>query len=322
MVYNTQYIDGKYYHFDSNGLLQYGVFVNEDDNIYYYGRASGTRQYGWINYYDKIYYFDLSSGKMVTGVKIIDGLEYLFNSDGILASGWQTINGRTYYFNRNGERIKGFKKITGNRYYFDSNGVLLYSNFKIFIDISSWQGDIDFNRLWYSGAIDGVILRIGYWTSEDKYFKYYIQEVKRLGIPYTVYLFSYAHNGSESLQEAQNMLNLFTKYQLNPAMNVYYDVEGYRTSYENSDDITPEQYQSIVETFINYMNQHGIGARIYSYYWFALNRFNDQTRSYLDWIAKYSDNNNYPYNWRGWQFTSTGSVPGINGNVDMNIFLY
>ena len=149
-----------------------------------------------------------------------------------------------------------------------------------------------------------------------------INNVKRLGIPYTVYLYSYAGNASEARLEAQNMLKLILKYQLNPSLNVYYDLEGYKSPVDNSDHITVSEYQAIAETFINYLGQNGYGASIYSYYNFALNRFNDKTRSYLDWIALYSSSNYYPYAWRGWQYTSAGRLPGINGNVDMSIFKY
>ena len=239
--------------------------------------------------------------------------------------GWKTIDGKTYYTFANGKKATGIQKIGSTRYYFDSNGVLKYSNIKVFADISKWQGNIsesNWNKLWSSGQIDGVILRIGYWTVEDPMFASYISNVKRLNIPYSVYLYSYAHNSSEALLEAKTMLSLFTKYQLNPSLSVYYDVEGYSSSTGNSDDITQAGYQSIVETFVNHMESNNINSKIYSYYWFALNRFNDKTRGYLDWIAKYSNTLDYPYNWRGWQYTDAGSLPGIDGPVDLSIFLY
>ena len=237
-------------------------------------------------------------------------------------TGWITKDGEQYYTFPNGTLATGIQKIGNSRYVFDNSGVLKYSDVKVYVDISSHQGNIDFDSLYNSGQIDGVILRIGYWTSEDAYFKYYIKEIKRLNIPYTVYLYSYAHNSSEALEEAKNMLSLYTKYELKPAMSVYYDLEGYNTTVDNSDDITKDAYQEIAETFIGYLDNNGIRTRIYSYYWFALNRFNDKTRSYLDWIAQYSSENSYPYSWRGWQYTDNASVPGINTGVDMSIFLY
>ena len=124
------------------------------------------------------------------------------------------------------------------------------------------------------------------------------------------------------MEEAKNMLSLYTKYELAPAMSVYYDLEGYNTTVDNSDDITKDGYQGIAETFIGYLGNNGISSKVYSYYWFANNRFNEKTRSYLDWIAQYSDDNTYQYSWRGWQFTDKANVPGISTPVDMSIFLY
>ena len=236
--------------------------------------------------------------------------------------GWFSDGINTYYTYPDGTKATGIKKIDDKRYVFDNDGRLKYSDVKVYIDISSHQGNIDFDAIYNSGQIDGIILRIGYWTAEDAYFKYYISEIKRLNIPYTVYLYSYAHNSSEAMEEAKNMLSLYTKYELASAMSVYYDLEGYNTTVDNSDDITKDGYQGIAETFIGYLGNNGISSKVYSYYWFANNRFNEKTRSYLDWIAQYSDDNTYQYSWRGWQFTDKANVPGISTPVDMSIFLY
>ena len=297
--------------------------ISEHYDIYYRVQVQNIGWLGWAKNGE-------DAGTAGYGYRLEAYQILLINKDSVgpvsdieaFRTGWVNKNGIQYYTFSDGTVATGVQKIDGVRYMFDSSGALKYSNVKVYIDISSHQGNIDFDALYNSGLIDGVILRIGYWSSEDAYFKYYINEIKRLNIPYSVYLFSYAHNSSEALEEAKNMLSLFTKYQLNPAMNVYYDLEGYSTTVDNSDDITKEGYQQIAETFIGYMDSNGIGARIYSYYWFANNRFNEKTRSYLDWIAQYSENNSYQYAWRGWQYTDSGSVPGINTPVDMSIFLY
>ena len=273
------------------------------------GEAAGSQGYG---YRMEAYQVMLVEKGKDGPVSNVDAFKIGWLNDGI----------NTYYTFPDGTKATGIQKIDGVRYVFDSDGRLKYSNVKIYADISSHQGNIDFDALYNSGSIDGIILRIGYWTSEDAYFSKYLSEIKRLNIPYTVYLFSYAHNSNEALSEAQNMLNLYTKYQLQPAMNVYYDLEGYSTTIDNSDDITKEQYQQIAESFIWYLDINGIGARIYSYTWFAHNRFNEATRKHLDWIAQYSENNTYNYAWRGWQYTDAGKIPGINTDVDLSIFLY
>ena len=273
------------------------------------GEAAGSQGYG----------YRMEAYQIILVEKGADGPS---SNEEAFKVGWLNDGINTYYTFPDGTKATGIQKIDGVRYVFDSDGRLKYSNIKIYADISSHQGNIDFDELYNSGSIDGIILRIGYWTSEDAYFSKYLSEIKRLNIPYTVYLFSYAHNSNEALSEAQNMLNLYTKYQLHPAMNVYYDLEGYSTTIDNSDDITKEQYQQIAESFIWYLDINGIGARIYSYTWFAHNRFNEATRKHLDWIAQYSENNTYNYAWRGWQYTDAGKIPGINTDVDLSIFLY
>ena len=315
------YNDNTYYA-DLNTKRLYNLIHEIDGKGYFFGRTQYRVLKDWIQYNGCTYYGKLDTGELVKGIYTIDNIEYNFDYGYKLQSGWINNNGSTYYLYSDLTYAKGVQKIGSSRYMFDSNGALMYSNVKLYLDISSHQGNIDFDMLWNSGQIDGIILRAGYWDSEDKYFKYYIQEIKRLGIPYTVYLYSYAHDENEALIEAQNMLDIIRRYNLNPSLSVYYDLEGYDTGVQNSNDISKDGYQRIAQNFINFLGQNGYNAKIYSYYYFALNRFDEVTRNYLDWIAKYSETNNYPYSWRGWQFTDIGRVPGISTNVDMSIFLY
>ena len=315
-----QDINGARYYFDLNTKIMAKGVKQIGDEHYHFGENSGQLKYGFSKTLNGDIYYSNDLGIIQKGDLVIDGIEYHADSDGKIASGWQTINGHTYYFQKDGTRLTGIKKISGTRYLFDSNGILIESNVKVFIDVSSHQGTINWDELWSSGKIDGVILRMGYWTSEDGRFAEYISNIKRLNIPYSVYLFSYAGNANEAMLEAQNALRIMLKYQLNPSMNVYYDLEGYYSSVDNSDHISKEEYQAIAETFINHLKSNGYDAKVYSYYYFILNRFNDKTRSYVDWVALYSTNNYYPYDWRGWQYTDSGSMPGISGKVDISVF--
>ena len=314
-------IGNRYYFNPDTKKMQKGI-VQIEDNLYHFGENSGQLKYGFSKTLNGDVYYSNQYGVIQKGDLIVDGVEYHADLDGKIASGWQTINGHTYYFQKDGTRLTGIQKISGERYLFDSNGILLESNIKVFIDVSSHQGTINWDQLWNSGKIDGVILRMGYWTSEDGRFAEYISNIKRLNIPYSLYLFSYAGNASEAMLEAQNALRIILKYQLNPSMNVYYDLEGYSSSVDNSDHISKDEYQAIAETFINYLKVNGYDTKVYSYYYFILNRFNEKTRSYVDWVALYSNSNYYPYDWRGWQYTDSGNVPGINGNVDISVFKY
>ena len=249
---------------------------------------------------------------------------FLFDDFGRLQNGWQVINDKTYYFYADGTKATGISKIAGVRYEFSKDGVLLNSNIKLVLDVSKWQGNIDWDLLWSSGEIDAVILRMGFGDSdEDSKFAEYLSNVKRLGIPYGIYWFSYAKTGSDALREAQLTISLYKKYDLNPSFNVFYDLEdwSYSNGTINSYDISKEGYKDISASYIGLLNQNGIGASIYANTYFYNSRFLDDTKKDVEWIANYSADT-VPGNFRGWQYTSSGSVSGVNGNVDLSIFYW
>ena len=121
------------------------------------------------------------------------------------------------------------------------------------------------------------------------------------------------------------MMFLYNKHGITPSISTYYDVEYY-------DYMSKQMYQDIIETYIGYTISRGVQTKVYANKNFAQNLFNEKTRSYVDWIAHYTNNQieegnpgkltNYIGSWRGWQYTSKGKVPGISGYVDKNIFLY
>ena len=96
------------------------------------------------------------------------------------------------------------------------------------LDVSEHQKVIDWNRVKRSG-VDAVILRIGYGHGfEDGHFRRNLQEVRRLGIPFGIYHYSYAYDVNFAVQEGQWVVQLLRKYGVNPsdmALPVFYDVE-------------------------------------------------------------------------------------------------
>ena len=204
--------------------------------------------------------------------------------------------------------------------------------FKLWIDVSYAQGDIEWDSLWKSGDIDGVILRIGSGSgnfSEDDKFKKNIAAVKRLGIPYSVYYFSYAENTAEALEEARRMVHIYKSYGVSTNIPTYYDIEWYTY-------MTSEQYKNIVETYSNFARQNGIDVKVYASARFAEKKL----LNYTEWVAHYtgtkiSDNpkeniydiypkrvTDYKGNWKIWQYSNNGHVTGIKGRVDLDIVLY
>ncbi len=193
------------------------------------------------------------------------------------------------------------------------------------IDVSYHQGNIDWNKVANSG-IYGVILRIGYWNTEDSKLSEYISEVKRLDIPYGIYLFSYANTTNGATVEANFTNSIITKYNLNPTLGIYYDLEDWYLSADNtSHTLSRNQYDDIARTYINNVSSHVGGkykVKIYADLNHVNNRFGDYARSESDWIAHYGVSScGYKGPHSLWQYTSSATLDGIKGYVDMN-YLY
>ena len=321
----TSSIDGRTYHTNDKGIIEKGI-INVDDKYYFLGEITGKLCYGWItsSITHKIYYAG-TDGVLQKGTININNEYYRFGDDYSLQSGWQNINNATYYFYADGTRAENICKIAGVRYEFSSTGELQHSNIRIIADISKYQGKINWDQLWASGEIDGVILRIGYSLGMDSKFTDNLREVKRLGIPYTVYHFSTAENAYEAQLEANHLINWYRENNLTPFMDVYYDIESWYNSSDGhtSDAITVESYDSIISTYKAALNNAGIGMGVYTGKDYAERRLSDYGRQQVSWIAHYATDCGYKGSYRGWQYTSKAVLPGITENtVDLSIFYW
>ena len=187
------------------------------------------------------------------------------------------------------------------------------------IDVSEHQGRIDWNAVKASG-IDFAILRVGFgapsWGGRVDYqFNRNISECERLGIPYGVYIYSYAFDNQQAADEASMVINCLSGH--NPRLPVYYDLE------DNSIIANGRQtgIASRAQVFCNRISAAGYEPGIYA----NLNWFNSiltdsvfKSSSWDHWIAQYNSQCDYTGNYSFWQYKSNGKVPGINGNVDMN----
>ena len=187
------------------------------------------------------------------------------------------------------------------------------------IDVSEHQGRIDWNAVKASG-IDFAILRVGFgapsWGGRVDYqFNRNISECERLGIPYGVYIYSYAFDNQQAADEASMVINCLSGH--NPRMPVYYDLE------DNSIIANGRQTGIALraQVFCNRISAAGYEPGIYA----NLNWFNNiltdsvfKSSSWDHWIAQYNSQCDYTGNYSFWQYKSNGKVPGINGNVDMN----
>ena len=323
MKYGWINYDGTYYYADlQTGEIQTGLQTIGDKK--YYFNKDGVRQKGFKSIESKTYFFSrINDNAMKYGWQYIDNYVYYFNKDGSMETVKKEIDSKTYYFNSNGTvRLSGWQTINNSRYYFDVNNKVLTNVEKLVIDVSAHQGKIDWNSVANSGRVYGVILRIGYWNTEDARFKEYISEVKRLGIPYGIYLFSYASTTNGAQIEANFTNSIISKYNLNPTLGIYYDLEDWYISSDNTSNIlSGYDYDNISSTYLNAVRAY-IGNRykvkLYANLNYANNRFNSYSRNEIDWIAQYNNSCSYTGNYSMWQFTSSGTVKGINGYVDMS----
>ena len=182
------------------------------------------------------------------------------------------------------------------------------------IDVSVHQGQIDWGKV--KNHIDGAIIRCGYGSDyahqDDKRFIQNVEACIQHGIPFGVYLYSYASTINAAKSEAAHVLRLLEPYKNDLSYPVYYDLEEAGT--ENGAVERALVFGDIIES-------KGYWCGIYAnQYWWRTYLKNGLDR-FTKWVAKYSDSK--PSGISGtydiWQYSSKGTVPGIEGNVDMNI---
>ena len=252
----------------------------------------------------------------------IDGKYYDINGEYV--SGFIEEDNDIYYV-IDDKKVKGVKLINGVRYYFDfKTGKLIRKNIKSIIDISTWQDNIDFDKLKKSNEVDGVIVRIGFGSEKgedctlDDKFERNIKELNRLEIPYGIYFYGYAQNEDTALLEATFVDEMIKKYDFNLSMPIFYDAELKKFKGFN---YTKSVYEKVINKFISKMNEMGYeSVGLYS----NLNMLTKGSlgfkKNYPVWVAEYNYKCDYKDEYIGWQYTNKGKVKGINGYVDMNIF--
>lgn len=180
------------------------------------------------------------------------------------------------------------------------------------IDVSVWQGNIDWSRA--SKAIDFAILRGGYGKTIDAQFQNNVSGTSKYNVPIGVYWYSNANSVSDAYIEAQACIAAIKGKKL--AYPVFYDVEEEDIYAKGSVFIT-----QICEAFFNTLKQAGIKKLgIYSSASPLSTYFDKHLLSKYDvWVAHYGVSKpSYSGEYTMWQYTSTGSIPGIDGNVDTN----
>ena len=212
--------------------------------------------------------------------------------------------------------------------FFDYQNNLFVQQAKGVIDVSEWQGDIDWAKAKADG-VEGVIIRLGYGegNNADKKARRNISECKRLGIPFGIYWYSYADTPSIAKEEGADVVAKLKQFGVNPsdlAHPVYYDLEKW--TWEGHQPPTdPNVYNDIVNNWYSALQSAGYkNLSVYSYTSYLQGPLKHaDIYAKTTWVAQYGARmgfDSFPTDSRGWQYTSSGKVDGISGNVDMNAF--
>ena len=212
--------------------------------------------------------------------------------------------------------------------FFDYQNNLFVQQAKGVIDVSEWQGDIDWAKAKADG-VEGVIIRLGYgWgNNADGKAQRNISECKRLGIPFGIYWYSYADTPSIAKEEGADVVAKLKQFGVNAsdlAYPVYYDLEKW-TWKGHQPPTDPNVYNDIVNNWYSALQSAGYkNLSVYSYTSYLQGPLKHaDIYAKTTWVAQYGARmgfDSFPTDSRGWQYTSSGKVDGISGNVDMNAF--
>ena len=189
---------------------------------------------------------------------------------------------------------------------------------KIGIDVSKWQGEINWEDVKNAG-VEFAIIRVGYQTDYDgeyvvdPYFISNIEGAKAQGIPVGVYFYSYAKTVEQAVEQAEWVKEQINGYEID--LPITFDWESWNSF--NKTGMSFYKINKVANTFLLSLEQAGYKGMLYS------------SKNYLEkiwypteydvWLAHYTSKTNYQGKYHIWQRCDTGRVNGINGNVDINV---
>lgn len=190
------------------------------------------------------------------------------------------------------------------------------------IDVSKWNGEIDWDRVQNAG-ITYAIIRCGYRGSstgalvEDPYFRQNMQGALAAGLKVGVYFFTQATNEVEAVEEASMALALCEGYKI--TYPIFIDTEGAGGN-GRADGLDMETRTRVCQAFCETVEDAGYSGGVYgSRNWFRTKLRMDGLTDHIIWLAEYRETPVYGGNYHFWQYTSSGNVDGIEGRVDLDI---
>lgn len=210
--------------------------------------------------------------------------------------------------------------------FFRKDGFLRYggSDSKVGIDVSAHQGIIDWKQVKNAG-VEFAVIRAGYRGStkgmiyEDEQFRYNAEQAELYGIPYGIYFYSQALDPVEAAEEAAQVSLWLSNF--HPTLPVFFDWEegdgSGRISGAEDVDIT-----ACTLAFCEGVKEKGYEAGVYFNLTIAYHHMDmSQLQGYTLWLAEYNEVPTYRYHYDWVQFTDSGTVPGIEGSVDLDLMI-
>lgn len=203
------------------------------------------------------------------------------------------------------------------------------------IDVSEFQGEVDWEKVKASGVVDFVMLKCGSGQSgTDPMFKRNADECTRLGIPFGVYFFSYAYTPALARKEARRCLSLISPYKLSYPVAWDYEYASYNYSV-NTIGITPtrELVSNMARAFLEEIEAAGHYAALYANPDYISRYFDSElVKRYDIWLAQWQGNDKKPEDKPAqaggmWQYSNQGNaagtdVPGVPARVDLDYAYY
>ena len=276
----------------SNIKLEEEIFCADDYDDYIECKINGEYDLNTLGKYNLEMIATDKSGNITNKKFILDVIEKSVNSN-----------------NNSSIRYTSFKSVY-NKYKND--------NTKIGLDISKWQGEVDFTKLREQG-VEFVMLKLGGQTKIGGEFiidpKFYdnIDGAINNDIDVGVYFYSYAKSSEEAIKQADFIVSKLDKYNIN--MPIAFDWENFidYTKFH----ISFHTLNKIASSFINRVEELGYKGVLYSSKYYLENIW--YSDNYTNWLAYYNSEFNDYKDYYMWQICSNGKIDGINGYVDIDI---
>ena len=206
-----------------------------------------------------------------------------------------------------------------NTYFKDVYNKHKNKNTKIGIDVSRWQGDVDYNKVASAGA-EFVIMRIGVESKQgeeigmDSKYLQNIKNAKEAGLDVGVYLYSIALDVKTAKEQAKWVIDTLDGEKLD--LPIVFDWESFNKWQEFK--LSFHDINEIANTFLETVENAGYKGMLYSSKFYLENIWSNKN-NYPVWLAHYTNETNYKGDYYIWQMCNDGIIEGINGDVDINI---